>query len=39
MPLIATICIVVSMVSGRGDKAADGKISGRWGRKAPTDSD
>jgi hypothetical protein len=39
MPLIATICVVVSIVSGRGDKSADGKIAGRWGRKAPGDSE
>jgi len=36
MPAIATICIVVSMVSGRGDKREDDKNAGRWGRKSPT---
>lgn len=39
MPAIATVCIVVSIVSGRGDKTTDGKLSGRWGRKPPTDSE
>ena len=33
MPAIATICIVVSMVSGRGDNCEDDKNAGRWGRK------
>jgi hypothetical protein len=33
MPAIATVCIVVSMVSGRGEKRSDGKLAGRWGRK------
>jgi hypothetical protein len=33
MPAIATVCIVVSIISGRGEKAEDGKLSGRWGRK------
>jgi len=37
MPAIATICIVVSVISGRGDKNQDSKIAGRWGRKRPTD--
>jgi hypothetical protein len=35
MPAIATVCIVVAIVSGRGEKSADGKLSGRWGRKPP----
>jgi len=38
MPAIATICIVVSIVSGRGDKNEDDKNAGRWGSKSPTDS-
>ena len=37
-PAVATICIVVSIVSGRGDKREDDKNVGRWGRKRPTDS-
>lgn len=35
VPAIATICVVVSMISGRGDKAADDEQAGRWGRKPP----
>jgi len=35
MPAIATVCIVVSIVSGRGEKSDDGKLTGRWGRKPP----
>ena len=38
MPAIATVCIVVAIVSGRGEKADDAKLSGRWGRKPPSDS-
>ncbi len=38
MPAIATVCIVVSMVSGRGDKHADDKSAGRWGRKRRSDA-
>jgi hypothetical protein len=38
MPAIVTVCVVVSMVSGRGDKSADAKNAGRWGRKRPSDS-
>jgi hypothetical protein len=34
MPAVATLCIVVSIVSGRGEKAEDAKLSGRWGRKS-----
>jgi hypothetical protein len=33
MPAIATVCIVVTIVSGRGEKAQDGKLAGRWGRR------
>jgi hypothetical protein len=38
MPAIATVCIVVAIVSGRGEKSADRKLSGRWGRKPPSDA-
>jgi NO-binding membrane sensor protein with MHYT domain len=38
MPAIATICIVVSIISGRGDKKQDDKNAGRWGRQASSDS-
>jgi hypothetical protein len=37
MPAIATICIVVSIVSGRGDKREDDKNKGRWGTKRAAD--
>lgn len=36
LPAIATVCIVVSIISGRGDKNADRKLAGRWGRKRRT---
>lgn len=39
MPAIATVCIVVSIVSGRGDKHVDDKLAGRWGRKRRAGSD
>lgn len=38
MPAIATVCVVVAIVSGRGDKAVDRRLRGRWGRKPPADS-
>ena len=39
MPAVATVCIVVAIISGRGEKADDGKLAGRWGRrKRPSDS-
>jgi hypothetical protein len=37
MPAVATVCIVVAIVSGRGEKAADGKLAGRWGRRRSAD--
>ncbi|MEA2218993.1 MAG: hypothetical protein QOJ35_1619 [Solirubrobacteraceae bacterium] len=39
MPAVATVCIVVAIISGRGEKAEDAKISGRWGRRPPPDPD
>ncbi len=39
VPAIATVCVLVAMISGRGDKAADDKLAGRWGRKPPPDSE
>jgi len=39
MPAIATVCIVVAMVSGRGDKTQDSKNVGRWGRASSPDSE
>jgi len=38
MPAIATVCVVVAIVSGRGEKAEDAKNTGRWGRKSSDDS-
>ncbi|MGI8730685.1 MAG: hypothetical protein ACR2LK_11990 [Solirubrobacteraceae bacterium] len=35
LPVVATICVIVAMVSGRGDKSADDRNTGRWGRKPP----
>jgi len=40
MPAIATVGIVVSIISGRGEKAQDSKNAGRWGRDgAPPDAE
>jgi len=33
MPAIVTVCVVVSMVTTRGEKQADDELRGRWGRK------
>ncbi len=38
MPAIATICIVVSIVSGRGDEHENAKNARRWGPKRRNDS-
>lgn len=35
LPAVVTVCIVVAMVSGRGDKKADDEMRGRWARKHP----
>jgi hypothetical protein len=35
LPAIVTVCIVVAMVSGRGDKRDDDEIRSRWARKRP----
>jgi hypothetical protein len=35
LPAVVTGLIVVSSVSGRGDKQADDEIRARWGRKRP----
>ena len=39
MPAVATVCIVVSIVSGRGDHNQDKRNGGRWGRDASQDSE
>ena len=33
IPAIATVCIVVAIVSGRGEKADNERLAGRWGRR------
>jgi hypothetical protein len=38
LPAIVTGLIVVSMVSGRGDKQTDDEIRGRWARRRPPSS-
>jgi hypothetical protein len=38
MPAIVTVCVVVSMVTTRGEKETDDELRGRWGRKAPPSS-
>lgn len=38
MPAIATVCVVVAIVSGRGEKTEDAKNAGRWGRRSRDDS-
>ena len=35
LPAVVTALIVVSMVSGRGDKQTDDEIRGRWARRRP----
>ena len=37
LPLVATICVVVMIIAGRGEKAEDEQNAGRWGRKSPDD--
>ena len=37
MPAVAAICIIVSMVAGRGDKRQDDSNAGRWGRGSEPD--
>jgi hypothetical protein len=31
LPAIATVCIIVAIVSGRGEERDDDKLAGRWG--------
>jgi hypothetical protein len=33
LPAIATVCIFVAIVSGRGEKSDNEQLAGRWGRK------
>ncbi|MEY2517300.1 MAG: hypothetical protein QOJ89_4658 [bacterium] len=39
MPAVATVCIVVSSISGRGEHAQDTQNGGRWGRDRTPDSE
>jgi hypothetical protein len=38
LPAIATVLVVVSTISGRGEHAQDAKHGGRWGRRPPSGS-
>ena len=38
MPAVATVCIVVAIVSARGEKSENTKTENRWARKPPADS-
>jgi hypothetical protein len=33
LPALATVLIMVAMVSGRGEKEVDDELRGRWGRR------
>lgn len=37
MPAVATVCIVVAIVSARGEKSDNTKTENRWARKPPAD--
>lgn len=37
LPAIATVLVIVSIVSGRGEGAQDARHGGRWGRRPPSD--
>jgi hypothetical protein len=39
MPAVATVCIIVSIVAGRGEKRQDDSNAGRWGRSSEPDSE
>ena len=39
MPAVATVCIIVSMVAGRGEKRQDDSNAGRWGRSSEPDAE
>jgi len=39
MPALATGLVIVAMVSARGEKEADEKLRGRWGRRRDDQSD
>lgn len=33
LPVVTTVCIIVAIISGRGEKAQNADHGGRWGRK------
>ncbi|MDX6677582.1 MAG: hypothetical protein QOE31_1634 [Solirubrobacteraceae bacterium] len=39
MPAVATVCIVVSIISGRGEQSQNKQDGGRWGRDSSPDSE
>jgi hypothetical protein len=39
MPAVATVCIIVSIVAGRGEKHQDDSNAGRWGRSSEPDAE
>ena len=39
MPAVATVCIIVAIVSGRGEQNQDKRNRGRWGRNASQDAE
>lgn len=36
LPALITALVVVSIISGRGEKAQNAKHAGRWGQKPPS---
>ena len=38
LPAIATVCVVVAIVSARGEKSENEKTENRWARKPPADT-
>jgi hypothetical protein len=38
LPMIATVLVIVSIVSGRGENGQDARHGGRWGRRPPSGS-
>jgi hypothetical protein len=39
LPGLATALIIIAMVSGRGEKAENEKLAGRWGPRASRSDD
>lgn len=38
LPVLATVLVIVSTISGRGENGQDAKHGGRWGRRPPSGS-